>query len=239
MVLYFSATGNSKYCAEKIAKDTEDSVFALKDAMKKGIREIDCGNSHQLGIVVPTYDWGIPWAVADYLRNVRLVNLPEDAYIFSVHTCGNMTGASAVRMKELVEAKGLHLNAAFSVLMTQSEYLFGIKTSPEKREKIMSGADVTLDEIVSEVRQRKEVTRMRKPMPAFAESVVSSLAGPSQRKVKKFRVTDDCIGCGTCSRGCPQNIIQMRDKRPVWTEDRCLNCLACISNCPKKAIRNR
>ena len=236
MILYFSATGNSKYCAEKLAEKTGEKLFSIKDAMKKSVPEIDCENSSVLGIVVPTHGWDVPWAVADYLREVKLINLPQNAYIFSVHTCGNMSGASAVKMRELLEEKGLHLNSAFSIVMMQSEYLFGKKTSEEERKQILDNADHAIDEIVSDISQKNNVVRMRKTMPVFMATAVGKLVGPSQRKVSKFHVSDACIGCGTCSRNCPQNLIEVRDKRPVWTADRCLNCFACVTYCPKHAI---
>ena len=51
-----------------------------------------------------------------------------------------------------------------------------------------------------------------------------------------YRVGDDCIGCGTCSRVCPMGCIHIEDKRPVYNYDTCANCYACIQACPKKAI---
>lgn len=211
-------------------------MFSLKDAMRNSITEIDCKNENKLGIVVPTYGWGIPWAVADYLRSVKLNNLPDSAYIFSIHTCGNMSGAGAVRMKQLLNEKSLELNASFSVVTTSSEYIFGKKTTPAERQQIMADADKSLDGIIEDIKDDKSVVRMRKTVPAFMETAIGKLTIPSQRKVKKFRVSDACIGCGKCSRVCPQGIIEILDGHPVWTDDCCLNCFACVTYCPKHAI---
>ncbi len=56
MVIYFSATRNSKYCAEKIAKSTEDKLFSLNVAMKSGQSQMDLCGDNQLVIVSPIYD---------------------------------------------------------------------------------------------------------------------------------------------------------------------------------------
>ena len=50
-------------------------------------------------------------------------------------------------------------------------------------------------------------------------------------------VTDDCIGCGTCSRVCPMQCIRMEGGRPAYDFDACAGCFGCIHACPKRAIR--
>lgn len=54
MVLYFSGTGNSKYCAEKIASKIDSEVCSINNMMKKQIIEIDAKERQLLGIVCPT-----------------------------------------------------------------------------------------------------------------------------------------------------------------------------------------
>jgi len=50
-----------------------------------------------------------------------------------------------------------------------------------------------------------------------------------------------CIGCGTCSRVCPEYCIKMTDiegkKKPVNDYDYCKGCGICAEECPVKAIR--
>ena len=52
-----------------------------------------------------------------------------------------------------------------------------------------------------------------------------------------YRVTGDCIGCGTCTRVCPMGCISLRDGRPEYQTDRCVGCMACIHACPQKAVQ--
>ena len=57
MILYFSATGNSKYVAEKIADATGDNAVSIDEY--EGSEKIS-------GIVCPTYSWGVPSVVREF-----------------------------------------------------------------------------------------------------------------------------------------------------------------------------
>jgi pyruvate ferredoxin oxidoreductase delta subunit len=55
-------------------------------------------------------------------------------------------------------------------------------------------------------------------------------------------VTDlnKCIGCGTCSRVCPENAVAMdaseKKQKPVTDLDFCKGCGLCAVECPVKCI---
>lgn len=46
-----------------------------------------------------------------------------------------------------------------------------------------------------------------------------------------------CIGCGTCSQSCPNDVIRMKGgkARIVYPED-CAACFLCVEDCPREAI---
>lgn len=48
---------------------------------------------------------------------------------------------------------------------------------------------------------------------------------------------DLCIGCGTCSRICPQGVVVMVDHKPISAREAyCVGCQACTYYCPKEAV---
>ncbi len=57
-------------------------------------------------------------------------------------------------------------------------------------------------------------------------------------KQKGFRITDACIGCGKCMRGCPQQCIT-KGAPFLIHQEHCLHCGLCFENCPVQAIVRR
>ena len=51
-----------------------------------------------------------------------------------------------------------------------------------------------------------------------------------------YKITDDCISCGSCAAECPANAISEGDTTYVIDPDLCLECGACASVCPNDAI---
>ena len=71
-------------------------------------------------------------------------------------------------------------------------------------------------------------------------TVISTLVGAGYNfcaSTKKFYAEDTCIGCGLCERNCPQQVIKLENKKPVWTKEKCCKCSACINRGPVKAIQ--
>jgi len=59
--------------------------------------------------------------------------------------------------------------------------------------------------------------------------------GSAMIKPKGYRITDACIGCGTCQGVCPQQVITEGTPFVIDTKH-CLQCGNCAENCPAQAI---
>ena len=68
--------------------------------------------------------------------------------------------------------------------------------------------------------------------PIFRETYC---LGDAKIKEKGYYITEICIGCGTCTRVCPQRCI--REGTPYTIQqNHCLHCGSCYENCPVKAV---
>lgn len=64
MVLYFSATGNCKYVATRLIQATGQEMCSVADCLRNGQYDF---SDETIGIISPTYDWGLPSIVKDFL----------------------------------------------------------------------------------------------------------------------------------------------------------------------------
>ncbi|MBP7332928.1 MAG: 4Fe-4S binding protein [Firmicutes bacterium] len=50
-----------------------------------------------------------------------------------------------------------------------------------------------------------------------------------------YRITDECLACGSCLDSCPNDAISEGDIY-VIDQDKCAECGACVDACPTGAI---
>ena len=50
-----------------------------------------------------------------------------------------------------------------------------------------------------------------------------------------YKITDDCISCGTCADECPVGAITEGDGKDEIDPDKCIDCGTCAGVCPVEA----
>ncbi len=51
-----------------------------------------------------------------------------------------------------------------------------------------------------------------------------------------YKISDDCIACGSCASVCPCEAISEGDGKYEIDADKCASCGACADQCPVEAI---
>ncbi len=51
-----------------------------------------------------------------------------------------------------------------------------------------------------------------------------------------FKITDNCISCGSCEGTCPVGAISQGDEHFEINADACIDCGSCAAGCPVEAI---
>ena len=76
MIFYFSATGNCKYAAQRIAAAIGETTISIPECVKQQRYHFSSDNG-TVGIITPTYAWGLPSIVRDFLNELVLDEHPS------------------------------------------------------------------------------------------------------------------------------------------------------------------
>lgn len=228
MIYYFSATGNNKYVAERIAEAIGDEA--------KSIQEMDpnLAPSDIIGFVSPTYGWGLPEIFKRFFSSLTLSVKPS--FCFFAATYGTSPGFIGQQAKEMLAKRGVTIDAFFSVKMPDNWTPTYDLSDPEKVAETNRKADEEIAVILEQI-MRHEHGSFMKDTKLFLASVIALPEYEKMRKTSHFTVDDTCIGCGLCERKCPDHAIRIEGKKPTWIKERCIMCLGCLHRCPKFAIQ--
>lgn len=235
MIIYFSATGNSRYVAERIAKDTADRTSSITLCMKNNKFKIELQESEFLGIVSPTYAWGLPVIVKEFLQSIELSSPP--AYIWFVATYGTTPGQTGHFANEILQSHNCSFSAYFSVKMPDTWTPVFNLNNKEHIKKINAQAEVQIDAIIDKIKMRITGDYMQRKAPKPVARLFYNVEYDIIRKTNHFYVEDTCVSCGLCAKNCPISAIDIVNQKPTWNTERCVMCLSCLHRCPKFAIQ--
>ena len=236
MIFYFSATGNSKYVAERIAAATDDHVVFLRDVIRSRCYQFDVSQEQRIGFVMPTYYYGLPSILNFFIEKLHLTGY-TDQYVYVVLTCGSRTGDAAGQLGKLLKKKGILLSAQFAVPMVDNYIPLGKIADREAIDKKLDDAEEYIDEARRAIRAKGigDYNRCQGAAPGVKTATAYPVYARG-RSTKPFVVTESCISCGLCQEICPCGAITLTEGRPVWTKPQCVRCLGCLHRCPTEAI---
>ena len=231
MIYYFSATGNSKHVANRLAESLNESVTPVLEVLNLGIKVDD-----RMILVYPNYCGGVPSVIREFLQK-NTYQISKDAKLILVITYGNNTGASAsIASKYFKKNTGRIFDAMYSVKMPDNWTPVFDLTNAEEVAETNRKADEEIDSIIRKIKMGVEGDHVNDKLGKFMEMVYPGFY-KTLSKTSHLHVEDTCIGCGLCAKKCPVSAIEMVSGKPTWTKKNCAMCLGCLHRCPKFAIQ--
>lgn len=223
MVFYFTATGNSLYVAKEVDAQPVSIAQAIHDPNK--IYQAD-----SIGIVCPVFGHEMPELVKEFLKISRF----ETNYFYILLTYGNRHGGAAELAKAYVEGLGIHPDYINVILMADN-FLPGFDMEEQRR--LDKKVDEQIVHIKSDLAERKHfIAPVTEQDRAAHQEFLDRLKPAPGMFHDLYEITDDCIGCGICTKVCPKKCFHMEGQKSVWNPAGCISCMACIHACPMAAI---
>lgn len=241
MILYFSASGNSRWAARRLAELLGDKALSVLEISPEEIEM----SGETLGFVFPVYSWGVTPLVTQYIRSLNgvFIRRAAEAHIWMVATCGDDVAYAPEMLKDALADVGLHLSSGWSLQMPNTYVLlpgFDVDSKDVEDRKLQE-AERRIERIAQKISSRvPQESYVRGGMPWIKSKVVFPLFVKMGISPSRWHAGDSCVGCGRCAAICPMSNIEMRNteegRMPEWGKE-CISCLACYHVCPRHAVQ--
>ena len=98
MILYFSATGNSKYVATRLIQFEKQELLSIVDCIRNDQYTF---SDKTIGIISPTYDFGLPSIVKEFLERASF----QTEYLYYIASYGTTPGASGAIANKAIQGR--------------------------------------------------------------------------------------------------------------------------------------
>lgn len=233
MILYFSATGNSRFVAEYLAGVLNDEVVSINDILK--YQKVTTFHSEKPFVfVVPIYAWRLPYHVEQLIKEVSFIG---NSNVYVIATIGQHAGNASKYCESILEKKGLSYRGFESVIMPDSyvvsERMVTKQEAIQQIQKIIS--DIHKFSTCIKNEQDIKVQHTITMKDRFLSSVGYWGFHHFMEHSNSFTVLDTCIHCGICVSRCPTNNIVL-DANGITFKNDCMFCLSCLHHCPQQAL---
>ncbi|SHH09352.1 4Fe-4S dicluster domain-containing protein [Anaerosphaera aminiphila DSM 21120] len=232
--VYFSGTGNTKYCVEKFLENFEGSnTVSIEDS--KVLDEIK--NNSEIVFAYPIYFSNTPKIVSDFIVNNS--EIFKNKNIFIIATMGLFSGDGTGCSARLFKKYGGNIIGGLHIIMpdniSDSKLL---KKENEKNREIINRATKKIEKAAYSF---KNGNTTREGLGLFSH--ILGLLGQRlwfSNKTKNYTDaikidSSKCINCKKCINICPMKNLETEANK-VIAKSSCTMCYRCINICPERAI---
>ncbi len=229
MIFTFSATGNSYHVSRLVSESLGIPKVDIAAAVRYK-RYLYDAEGEDVGFVFPVYFLGLPHMVRVFAENLEVRN---PGRVFCILTCGGHSGMAGEMLSECLGDR-LHIDSLHDILMPDNAVFFQDPPSEDEQRRINSEADVRIQDIIGMLMSGDTGDHREHSGPDNSRELYSHYE--DARVTEPFSINDRCIECRICEDVCPEQVIRIYHRKPVWDEDRCSMCMSCLNLCPKGAI---
>lgn len=231
----FSGTGNTLRVCTRLANELkkfghETQLTSIKKDRKTPVStNYDC-----LIIGYPVHAFNAPAPVLKFLKS--LPQATREISVYLVRTSGEplkLNDAAGITPKNILIKRGYQVLGEFSYVMPYN-IIFRHSDGMAARMWKVALLQIPQDAfVISKAKKHLKKVSVFSRLTSFAlriEHPAMPIVG------RRFKATEDCVGCGICANQCPQNNITITNGKPVFGND-CVACMGCAFHCPKNAVK--
>lgn len=233
--IYFSGTGNTKYCVERFLQELNQSGKMYSIEEKEAIRAI---KEHQnLLLAYPIQYSNLPEIMREFIK--KNADLWERKNIFILTTMGLFSGDGSGLAARLLKKNGATIMGGLHIRMPDSiGDVRALKKPLEQNKEIVRRAESKIKDAAEKMKRGKITKEGLGFWYHLAGLFGQRLYFYNKTKKSKDRLKvakDRCSGCGICISLCPMENLAFIDGKAAG-KGNCTMCYRCISHCPKGAI---
>jgi len=232
--VYFSGTGNTKFCIERFCHCFDGSVpLSIEDI---GVAEM-INKSDEITLAYPVYYSSVPKIVKDFIRANKSCFVNKSVFIIA--TMGLFSGDGAGCEARLLKKCGAKIIGGLHIKMPDCIGDSKLLKKPlEENRQLVKDAESKIAHAVDE---------LKKGRPAkHGLGFICHIAGLLGQRLwfynKTTKYTDKlkidrnaCVGCGKCISLCPMKNLFIENQKAL-ANGKCTMCYRCVNSCPHKAI---
>ena len=172
MILYYSATGNSEFCARRLAERCGDKAIDVFNYIRDGIAG-EFVSDRPWVFVSPTHGWRLPALFAGFIGSARFAGSSEAYFVM---TCGTDIGSAPRYNRALCSSKGLMYRGTLEVVMPENYVAMFYVPGESEAADIVRAAVPVLDAASVDIINGRDLAEPRRtPADALKSGVVLSL----------------------------------------------------------------
>lgn len=236
--IYMSGTGNTQHCVIKLLGLIDSEVESIRITKANEEKIVDrIKENNTIILAYPTQFSNMPYMVRDFIKRNQTIWLGKK--VLCMTTMGIFSGDGAGCSARLLKRYGAEIIGGLQIRMPDAVCDNKMLKKPLKEnQRLVKEADKKIEDVARDIMENGKY-------PKEGISFISHMVGLFGQRLwfynkttdysKKLKISDDCIGCGLCSKNCPMENLRIKDGKAV-AGDSCTMCYFCISTCPKRAI---
>ncbi|WP_455616701.1 EFR1 family ferrodoxin [Eisenbergiella sp.] len=233
--LYFSGTGNSKYCIEKFLQEYDPKAEAFSIEEEELPKKME--QHKELVFSYPVQFSNLPKIVRDFVNQHQ--QIWRGKRIFVIATMGLFSGDGAGILARMLQQYGAVITGGLHLKMPDSiSDEKALKRPIEENRLLVANAGKKAAEAARNTRKGTPPQDGIGPFCHLAGLFGQRLYFYNRTKhyTDKLKIdSSSCIGCGQCAAVCPMKNITVVDGS-AKSGDQCTMCYRCISRCPQQCI---